>query len=71
MNSETPTTEAPSEVKPGTATSEFKVAGGVSLALIIPIVQTMLNKAGDTTVEVICLTVVAVAYIASRTFAKR
>lgn len=56
---------------PGIQTSEFKVASGASLAMLIPIIQSVLTKTGDTRFEVACLTVVAVAYIAARTFAKR
>ena len=33
--------------------------------------NTVLSKTGDTRVEVICLTVIAVAYIVSRTFLKK
>jgi hypothetical protein len=68
METPTPTPDAP---KPGYQTSEFGVAAGTGLAALIPIIQGVLSKSGDTTVEVICLTVVAVTFIVSRTFLKR
>ena len=56
---------------PGIQTSEFKVASSASLALLIPIIQSVLTKTGDTRFEVACLTVVAVSYMWVRAFVKR
>ena len=68
MPDETP---AQPEIKPGQSTSEFKVAAGAAIPMLIPILQSVLTKTGDTRFEVACLTIVAVSYIASRTFVKR
>ena len=67
MKTPTPTPNAP---KPGYKTSEFGVAAGTGLAALSPSSQGGVAKSGDTTVEVICLTVVAVTFIVSRTFIK-
>jgi len=74
MNPETPkegeliTNTAP--IVPGQRTTEAAAGGIVGIAALIPILQSVLGKQSDTTVEVICLTVVACVYILSRTWLK-
>ena len=65
----TPQPESP-EIKPGHQTTEAGAAGIAGLAALIPIIQSVLTKQGDTRVEVICLTVVACVYIGCRTWLK-
>jgi len=60
----------PSPVEPGHTTSEFKVAGVGGVALLAPIIQTVLTKTGDTRLEVICLTAIVCVYIICRTVRK-
>lgn len=56
--------------QPGMKTSEFAVAGAAGFAAVVPIVKALIDKAGDTTVEIVCLTVVACVYIVCRTYIK-
>lgn len=56
--------------KPGMKTSEFAVAGAAGFAALVPIAKALIDKAGDTTVEIVCLTVVACVYIVCRTYIK-
>jgi len=65
MNETPSTPEMPATtetVKAGTSTSEFKFQGAAAIAALIPIVQSLISKQGDTTVEVICITVGVCVY---------
>ena len=57
-------------IVPGQRTTEAAAASVVGVAALIPIIQSVFSKQGDTTVEVICLSVVACVYILSRTWLK-
>lgn len=57
-------------IVPGQRTTEAAAASVVGVAALIPIIQSVFSKQGDTTVEVICLSVVACVYIVSRTWLK-
>ena len=56
--------------QPGIKTSEFAVAGAAGFAALVPVIKALIDKSGDTTVEIVCLTVVACVYIVCRTYLK-
>ena len=62
--------DEPTPQQPGIKTSEFAVTGAVGFAALVPIGKALIDKAGDTTVEIVCLTVVACVYIVCRTYIK-
>lgn len=63
-----PTNTAP--IVPGQRTTEAAAGGIVGIAALLPILQGVFGKQADTTVEVICISVVACVYIISRTWLK-
>jgi hypothetical protein len=61
----------PDAPKPGIKTSEGQFAGVAGVGMLIPIVNSVLSKTGDTRFEVACLTLLAISYMVCRTYAKR
>ena len=58
------------EIKPGYKTTEGGAAVGVIATFALPLIQQMLSKTGDTTVEVHWIGGITAIYIAARTYLK-